>query len=119
LIENIENEPLDFSGSAFKQERKIDDESLGKSERKSFLIGLIKIMFRKQSLVKIKEKKKIINMKRNTIRLSDLTHQIFKSPLLHYSRETVHDSLKKLTQYSMLGAAKRVQKGRAKGNPGD
>jgi len=33
-------------------------------------------MFRKQSLVKIKEKKKIINMKRNTIRLSDLTHQI-------------------------------------------
>jgi hypothetical protein len=38
LIENIENEPLDFSGSAFKKERKVDDESLGKSESKSFLI---------------------------------------------------------------------------------
>ena len=25
LIENIENEPLDFSGSAFKQDRKIED----------------------------------------------------------------------------------------------
>nr|WP_315236515.1 glycosyltransferase family 2 protein [uncultured Limnohabitans sp.] len=40
---------------------------------------------------------------------------IFKSPLLHYSRETVHDSLKKLTQYAMLGAAKRAKKNRRGG----
>lgn len=39
----------------------------------------------------------------------------FQAPLLHYSRETVHDSLKKLTQYSMLGAAKRQKKGRSGG----
>lgn len=33
-------------------------------------------------------------------------------PLLHRSRETVHDSLKKLTQYVMLGAAKRYTAGK-------
>ncbi len=46
---------------------------------------------------------------------TDLQHHTFKSPLLHYSRETVHDSLKKLTQYAMLGAAKRATKGRRGG----
>lgn len=45
----------------------------------------------------------------------ELPRHTFKSPLLHYSRETVHDSLKKLTQYAMLGAAKRAQKGRKGG----
>jgi len=40
---------------------------------------------------------------------------VFQSPLLHYSRETVHDSLKKLTQYAMLGAAKRAKKNRKGG----
>lgn len=45
----------------------------------------------------------------------DLPRHTFQSPLLHYSRETVHDSLKKLTQYSMLGAAKRAKKGRKGG----
>lgn len=40
---------------------------------------------------------------------------VFKSPLLHYSRETIHDSLKKLTQYAMLGAAKRAKKNRRGG----
>jgi len=42
-------------------------------------------------------------------------HHVFKSPLWHYSRETIHDSLKKLTQYSMLGAAKRAKKNRRGG----
>lgn len=37
------------------------------------------------------------------------------APLLHHSRETVHDSLQKLTQYSMLGAAKRAEKGKRGG----
>ncbi len=32
--------------------------------------------------------------------------------LLHYSRETVRGSLEKLTQYAMLGAAKRSEKGK-------
>lgn len=32
--------------------------------------------------------------------------------LLHYSRETVRGSLEKLTQYAMLGAAKRAEKGK-------
>lgn len=44
-----------------------------------------------------------------------LPRQTFKSALLHYSRETVHDSLRKLTQYSMLGAAKRAEKGKTGG----
>lgn len=44
-----------------------------------------------------------------------LQHHTFKSPLLHYSRETVQDSLKKLTQYSMLGAAKRAKQNRKGG----
>lgn len=41
--------------------------------------------------------------------LSDPTveRRVFRSSLLHYSRETIHDSLRKLAQYSMLGAAKR------------
>jgi glycosyltransferase involved in cell wall biosynthesis len=40
---------------------------------------------------------------------------VFNSPLLHYSRETIHGSLKKLTQYAMLGAAKRAEKNRRGG----
>ncbi len=40
----------------------------------------------------------------------DIVHARFKNPLLHFSRETVHASLKKLTQYSMLGAFKRAKK---------
>lgn len=36
---------------------------------------------------------------------------VMKAPLLHYSRESVRDSLQKLTQYAMLGAAKRAAKG--------
>ncbi len=42
-------------------------------------------------------------------------HHVFKHPLWHYSRETIHDSLKKLTQYSMLGAAKRAKQNRRGG----
>jgi len=41
---------------------------------------------------------------------ANAAHHVLQSPLLHYSRETIHDSLKKLTQYSMLGAAKRAKK---------
>lgn len=40
----------------------------------------------------------------------DLPRSIVQIPLLHYSRETVYDSLQKLTQYAMLGAAKRAGK---------
>lgn len=49
--------------------------------------------------------------------LSDpgLSRRMFRSPLLHYSRETVHESLRKLTQYAMLGAAKRAEQGRRGG----
>lgn len=40
---------------------------------------------------------------------------LLDSPLLHYSRDTVHDSLEKLVQYVMLGAAKRAEKGKRGG----
>lgn len=40
---------------------------------------------------------------------------LLNSPLLHYSRDTVHDSLEKLVQYVMLGAAKRAEKGKRGG----
>ena len=45
----------------------------------------------------------------------EVANRQFQSPLLHYSRETVHDSLKKLTQYAMLGASKRAKKGKRGG----
>ncbi|MBB6576430.1 glycosyltransferase involved in cell wall biosynthesis [Comamonas odontotermitis] len=41
----------------------------------------------------------------------DVPRHLMKTPLLHYSRNTVHSSLEKLTQYAMLGAAKRAQEG--------
>ncbi|MNJ88149.1 SPBc2 prophage-derived glycosyltransferase SunS [compost metagenome] len=40
---------------------------------------------------------------------------VLKARLLHYSRETVYGSLEKLAQYSMLGAAKRAEKGKRGG----
>lgn len=49
------------------------------------------------------------------LKLPNAKHHVFKSPLWHYSRETIHDSLKKLTQYSMLGAAKRAKNNRRGG----
>ena len=39
----------------------------------------------------------------------------FKARLLHYSRETVHESLLKLAQYAQLGAAKRASAGKRGG----
>ncbi|MGP1516294.1 MAG: glycosyltransferase [Ottowia sp.] len=45
----------------------------------------------------------------------DLPHRLLKSKLLHHSRETVRGSLEKLTQYAMLGAAKRAGQGKKGG----
>lgn len=39
---------------------------------------------------------------------TDLPRANMRVPLLHYSRDSVRDSLQKLTQYAMLGAAKRA-----------
>ena len=39
----------------------------------------------------------------------DAPRRVLRAKLLHYSRETVHGSLDKLTQYVMLGAAKRAE----------
>lgn len=41
--------------------------------------------------------------------------QIMREPLLHHSRESVHSSLEKLTQYAMLGATKRAAAGQRGG----
>ena len=49
------------------------------------------------------------------LKQADLPRHTFQNPLLHYSRETIHDSLKKLTQYAMLGAAKRARQNRRGG----
>nr|WP_143895188.1 glycosyltransferase family 2 protein [Tepidimonas sediminis] len=38
-----------------------------------------------------------------------------RAPLHHHSRETVYDSLRKLAQYTQLGAAKRAQRGQRGG----
>jgi len=40
---------------------------------------------------------------------------VLRARLLHHSRETVHGSLDKMTQYAMLGAAKRAALGKAGG----
>lgn len=44
-----------------------------------------------------------------------LPRHTLHSPLLHYSRDSVRASLEKLTQYAMLGAAKRARAGRRAG----
>jgi len=44
-----------------------------------------------------------------------VARHLMRTPLLHYSRDTVHSSLGKLTQYSMLGAAKRAKLGKRGG----
>jgi glycosyltransferase involved in cell wall biosynthesis len=41
--------------------------------------------------------------------------QVLQSALLHYSRDSVRASLEKLTQYAMLGAAKRARAGKPGG----
>lgn len=46
---------------------------------------------------------------------NDLPRHAIKAPLLHHSRSTVHDSLQKLSQYAMLGAAKRAEKNKKGG----
>ncbi|KQO26422.1 glycosyl transferase [Acidovorax sp. Leaf76] len=45
----------------------------------------------------------------------DVPRRLIKARLLHYSRTTVRGSLEKLTQYVMLGAAKRAEKGQRGG----
>ena len=42
---------------------------------------------------------------------SDVKRHLMKTPLLHHSRNTVRASLEKLTQYALLGAAKRAKEG--------
>ena len=49
------------------------------------------------------------------LRDPDLPRHDFRGRLLHTSRESVGDSLQKLRQYAMLGAAKRAQAGRRGG----
>ena len=49
------------------------------------------------------------------LRRSGLPVHRFKHRLLHYSRETVYDSLLKLAQYVQLGAAKRAALGKQGG----
>lgn len=46
---------------------------------------------------------------------ADVPRRLIKARLLHYSRTTVRGSLEKLTQYVMLGAAKRAEKGQRGG----
>ncbi|GAB2487255.1 MAG: glycosyltransferase family 2 protein [Comamonas sp.] len=44
-----------------------------------------------------------------------VARHLMHTPLLHHSRDTVHSSLEKLTQYAMLGAAKRAKLGNQQG----
>jgi len=46
---------------------------------------------------------------------ADAPRHVMRGDLLHYSRETVRGSLQKLTQYAMLGAAKRDAAGQRGG----
>lgn len=46
---------------------------------------------------------------------AQLPHYLLKARLPHYSRETIHDSLLKLAQYSHLGALKRKADGKTGG----
>ena len=49
------------------------------------------------------------------LRNPQVARQVLRTPLLHHSRETVRASLDKMTQYAMLGAAKRAASGQRGG----
>lgn len=51
----------------------------------------------------------------STVDGSSVHRHLVRERLLHYSRDTVRSSLEKLTQYVMLGAAKRAAQGRRGG----
>lgn len=70
-------------------------------------------IFNKKSLARLYPKNQIIRFEGvvhegGVLQDPKIPRRVFKSALLHYSRVSVHDSLKKLTQYAMLGAAKRA-----------
>ena len=51
----------------------------------------------------------------NAITATPLPKKRLKSRLLHFSRDTVRGSLEKMTQYAILGAAKRAKQGKKGG----
>lgn len=80
----------------------------------------LKRVISRKSLPRLFRREMIVNFDGAVHEHANLTNpraprHVFQRPLLHYSRETIHDSLKKLTQYAMLGAAKRAKKNRRGG----
>jgi glycosyltransferase involved in cell wall biosynthesis len=73
--------------------------------------GGIKRFFRRESLLRYEG----VVHEAAVMRGPEISEHRFKTPLLHYSRETVYDSLKKLAQYVQLGALKRAEKGKRGG----
>lgn len=73
--------------------------------------GGVKRMFRRASLQGFSG---LVHEKPLLVR-EDLPVMKFRSRLMHHSRVTVYDCLKKLAQYAQLGAAKRAQDGKKGG----
>lgn len=73
--------------------------------------GGIRRMFKRDS---IKEFTGLVHEHAEMIDPNLPTHA-FRARLLHYSRESIYESLNKLAQYTQLGAAKRAQTGKRGG----
>jgi len=73
--------------------------------------GGIKRLFKTQSLLRYEG----VVHEAPIMRTADTPVRRFQTPVLHYSRETVYHSLKKLAQYAQLGALKRAEQGKRGG----
>jgi glycosyltransferase involved in cell wall biosynthesis len=73
--------------------------------------GGVKRLFKRSSLVRFSG----IVHEMPEMTSTDIKEFCFNNRLLHFSRTSVYDCLKKLTQYVQLGAAKRASKGRRGG----
>ena len=73
--------------------------------------GGIKRFFKRASLLRYEG----VVHEAAVMRSADIPVKRFRTPVLHYSRETVYDSLKKLAQYVQLGALKRAEMGKRGG----
>lgn len=85
--------------------------AFGQSLRRMTTTGGIERMFKRSS---IKQFEGVVH-EGAVMHRSDLPVVQFQTQLLHYSRETVYESLQKLAQYSYLGALKRKDSARSGG----
>jgi glycosyltransferase involved in cell wall biosynthesis len=89
-----------------------DQVAFGKAlTRMSKTAGGVKRLFRTDSILEFKG----VVHEYAVLKDASIPTQVFKSRLLHFSRDTVYESLLKLAQYSQLGARRRELAGKRGG----